>query len=295
MSAFLAPSDLGGALEHLREHPGTTVLAGGTDLWPQWTAEGRRPERVLSLPLLEELRRIELAGGVLRVGAAATHADLARSGAVREACPSLAEAAATVGAVQIQNRGTIGGNLVNASPAADLPPPLAAAGASVELASAGRGARRVELAAFFRGYREIDRAPDELLTAILVPALPAGGREAFHKVGTRRAQAISKVMGACRLTFADSGAVATAGIAFGSVAPTVIRLADLERWLGGRQPDEATAVEAEQRAAAAVQPIDDLRSTAAYRAYVVGRLVRRLIYQDGRTAGEPEPGLQLMH
>jgi carbon-monoxide dehydrogenase medium subunit len=275
MSAFLAPDSLEGALEHLRRQPGITVLAGGTDLWPQWTAGGARPDRVLSLHRLEALRLIELVGGKLRVGAAATHAELARSEAVRAACPALAEAAATVGAVQIQNRGTIGGNLVNASPAADLPPPLAAAGAEVELASAARGARRVELAAFYRGYREIDRAPDELLTAVIVPALPAGGREAFYKVGTRRAQAISKVMGASRLTFAPDGAVATAGIAFGSVAPTVIRLTDLERWLIGRTPDEATADEAAGRAAAAVQPIDDLRSSAAYRAHVVGRLVHR--------------------
>lgn len=276
-SPFLAPASLEEALEQLRQHPEAEVLAGGTDLWPQWTASGQRPARVLSLHKLTGLRGIAEEGAALRIGAAATHTDLVRSELVARACPALAEAAATVGAQQIQNRGTIGGNLVNASPAANLPPPLVAAGAEVELTSAARGARSVALDAFYRGYREIDRAPDELLTAILVPALPAGGRERFHKVGTRRAQAISKVMGACRLTFDADGAIATAGVAFGSVAATVLRLAELEHWLVGRVPGARTAAVAGEQAAAAVHPIDDVRSSADYRVHVVRRLVQRWI------------------
>lgn len=276
-SPFLAPANLEQALEQLRDHPDAEVLAGGTDLWPQWTAAGQRPEQVLSLHKLSGLRGICDEGAALRIGAATTHTDLVRSELVARACPALAAAAATVGAVQIQNQGTIGGNVVNASPAADLPPPLVAAGAALELTSAARGPRTVALDAFYRGYREIDRAPDELLTAILVPALPAGGREAFHKVGTRRAQAISKVMGACRLTFGADGTIATAGVAFGSVAATVLRLAELEGWLVGRAADAATAEAAGERAAAAVHPIDDVRSSADYRVHVVGQLVRRWI------------------
>jgi CO/xanthine dehydrogenase FAD-binding subunit len=276
-SPFLAPANLEQALEQLRDHPGAEVLAGGTDLWPQWTAARRRPEQVLSLHKLSGLRGISDEGAALRIGAATTHTDLVRSELVARACPALAEAAATVGAVQIQNQGTIGGNVINASPAADLPPPLVAAGAALELTSAARGPRTVALDAFYRGYREIDRAPDELLTAILVPALPAGGREAFHKVGTRRAQAISKVMGACRLTFGADGTIATAGVAFGSVAATVLRLTELEGWLVGRAADATTAEAAGERAAAAVHPIDDVRSSADYRVHVVGQLVRRWI------------------
>lgn len=279
MSEFLAPDRLEQALQALAnpsERP--VVLAGGTDLWPQWTGGlTPRPERVLSLHRLRELRTIELVEdqGVLRIGAGCTHGDLVRSELVRQACPAVAEAAATIGAVQIQNRGTVGGNLVNGSPAADLPPPLAAAGAEVELASVD-GPRCVALERFYTGYRALDRRPDELLVAVRVPALPAGAHERFTKVGTRRAQAISKVVGACRLELAD-GAIARAGIAFGSVAPIVLRLHALEQWLVGRAPDARTAAEAETRAAAAVQPIDDLRSSADYRRYVVGRLVRRWI------------------
>jgi carbon-monoxide dehydrogenase medium subunit len=284
MSAtFIAPETLEEALGELRDaRDQLEILAGGTDLWPQWTAAGQRPERVLSLHRIEELRVIEHDSdpddGLLRVGATCTHAEIARSELVRRACPALAEAAATVGAVQIQNRGTIGGNLVNASPAADLPPPLAAAGAQIELASSDSGARRVPIDRFFTGYREIDRQPDELLTAILVPALPEAAREQFRKVGTRRAQAISKVMGACRLELdPGTGAIVRAGIAFGSVAPTVVRLHELEGWLQGRARDDQTASEAGERAANAVQPIDDLRSSAEYRRHVVGRMVSRWV------------------
>ena len=276
MSAFLAPGELERALELLACQPPPVVLAGGTDLWPLWTsADGgsARPERVLSLHRLAELRRIEEAPDGLRIGAACTHTDLVRSALVRAASPALAQAAATIGAVQVQNRGTIGGNLVNASPAADLPPPLMAAGAEVELASV-RGRRRLPLARFYTGYRELDRREDELLVAVIVPALPPGAWERFRKVGTRRAQAISKVVGACRVTVDERGQIVAAALAFGSVAPTAVRLERLEKWLVGRRPEQAVAEEAEIRAVREVSPIDDLRSPADYRAHVVGRLVR---------------------
>jgi CO/xanthine dehydrogenase FAD-binding subunit len=211
----------------------------------------------------------------------ATHAAVAGDEAVQRCAPALAAAAATIGAVQIQNRGTVGGNLVNASPAADLPPPLAAAGAEVELQSV-RGARRVEVARLFTGYRQVDRAPDELLTAVLVPLLPAGAVERLIKVGTRRAQAISKVAGACRLEVDGRGRISRAGIAFGSVGPTVMRLDELEEWLAGRLADPTTAEEAGARAAAAVVPIDDLRSSADYRRHVVDRSVYRWILAAGQ-------------
>jgi CO/xanthine dehydrogenase FAD-binding subunit len=257
--------------------PGPVVLAGGTDLWPLWTTEGSCPSQVLSLHRIRELRVIEEQEGKLRIGATCTHTDLIRSALVRRSSPALAEAAATVGAAQIQNRGTIGGNIVNGSPAADLPPPLAAAEAVLELAST-RGRRQVPLSGFFTGYRATVRREDELLVAVEVPLLPKGALERFRKVGTRRAQAISKVVGACRIALdADDGTIASVGIAFGSVAPTVLRLPELERWLTGRPPDRETAAEAESRAVTAVKPIDDLRSSAAYREHVVGRLVRRWI------------------
>jgi len=276
-TTFLAPETLQQALAALAETPSPVVLAGGTDLWPRWTSEsGERPLRVLSLHRLSELRVIEeVEGGeTLRIGATCTHAELWRSALVRRACPAVAEAALTIGAIQIQNRGTIGGNIINASPAADLPPPLLAAGAEAELASEAGGQRYVALDRFFTGYRQLDRREGELLVAIRVPMLPAGGRELFRKVGTRRAQAISKVVGACRVTLAPDGTVDRAALAFGSVAPVPLRLTGLERWLAGRAPDTETALEAEQRASSEVAPIDDLRSSARYRTYAVGRLVR---------------------
>jgi xanthine dehydrogenase FAD-binding subunit len=273
---FLAPTTLPEALAALSAAEPPAILAGGTDLWPQWNAGAPRPQRVLSLHRLAELRTVTLRDDTLRVGALCSHAALVRSPEVRQACPALAEAAATIGAQQIQNQGTVGGNVVNASPAADLPPPLVAAEAEVELASARR-VRRLSLHSFYRGYREIDRQPDELLVAVLVPALPAGAFERFRKVGTRRAQAISKVVGSCRLQLDDAQRVVRAGIAFGSVGPTVLRLGELEMWLVGQPADEATARAAEARARDAVQPIDDLRSSADYRRHVVGRLVRSWI------------------
>jgi len=273
---FWAPDTLDGALEILAKGDCPAVLAGGTDLWPHWAAGEPRPEQVLSLHRLADMRQIEMEDGMLRIGATVTHADLVRSEDVNRCCPAAAPAAATIGATQIQNRGPVGGNLVNASPAADLPPPLVAAGAEVVLASQ-LGARRVALDAFYLGYRKIDLRPDELLVAVLVPPLPASAREHFRKVGTRRAQAISKVMGACRLELDDSGRISRAGVAFGSVAPTVFRALALEQWLLGREPAEQTAMEAEQRASDLVQPIDDLRSSADYRRYIVGRLMRNWI------------------
>jgi len=276
-SAFLAPDRLDDALTFMAERPAPVVLAGGTDLWPLWTSGAvARPERVLSLHRLRELRSIEDHGGAIRIGAICTHTDLVRSEWVRQACPALAEAAATIGAIQVQNRGTIGGNIINASPAADLPPPLMADDAEVELASTS-GVRTVPLGGFFTGYRQLDRRDDELLVAVRVPRLRDGAHERFRKVGTRRAQAISKVVGACRITAAADGTVASCGLAFGSVAPTTVRLPGVEEWLAGQAPSPAVAVEAERRAAEEVAPIDDLRSSAEYRAYVVGRLVRMWI------------------
>ncbi len=282
-TSFIAPVTLDQALDELAAPDKPAVLAGGTDLWPQWTSSVEpRPAKVLSLHRLEGLRQLTSQGGWLRIGAACTHTQLVNSREVREFSPALAAAAATIGAIQIQNQGTIGGNLANASPAADLPPPLVAAGARLELASRC-GTREVDLDRFFEGYRKIDLRADELIIAVRVPKLPPLGREHFRKVGTRRAQAISKVVGSCRLVLSAKGVFTAAGIAFGSVGPTVIRCTDLEQWLIGRRPDLETAEEAERMTRETLRPIDDLRSSADYRKHVAGRLVFRWV-QD-----QPDP------
>jgi len=272
--AFVAPRTLAEAYAHLAEGARPVVLAGGTDLWPQWTASGVRPARVMSLHRIEALGGVEALGdGWIRLGATCTHARLRDSELVRRACPALAAAAATVGAIQVQSQGTLGGNLVNASPAADLPPALMVAGAEVELGSV-RGVRRVPLAMFYRAYREVDRQPDELLVAVRALALPHDAREHFRKVGTRRAQAISKVVGAARLAVGSRGLITRAMLALGSVGPVTLRLSSVEAWLMGKPVgDEATALEAEAMTLEAVRPMDDVRSTALYRSHVCGRLV----------------------
>lgn len=251
-------------------------LAGGTDLMVQWEAGVRPPPpRVLNVKGLSELRELRVDSSMLVIGAGVTHAMLRRSPLVRECAPSLAAAAAEIGGAQIQALGTIGGSIGNASPAGDLAPSLLIADAEVEVASV-RGVRRMAVEKFFVGYRKLDLAPDELIIRFYIPVLPPGAREGWRKLGPRAAQAISKVMGSWRGRI-ENGRVASFAVALGSVAPTSIRLRKLEAWLIGRSLDEPTLREAEARAAAEVTPIADIRSTAEYRRWVSGRLVRTFL------------------
>ena len=252
------------------------LLCGGTDLLVQWhSGVTAPPETVIVINAVPELKVLREEEGHLVIGAALSHRALAVSELVRSRLPALAAAAADVGAVQIQNSGTIGGNVANASPAADLVPPLLAAGASV-VAAGPRGRRRIPMESFLRGYRSIDLADDEFILHFEVPVLPAGGRESFHKLGSRAAQAISKVAAACRVVVED-GRVREAAVAMGSVAPTAIRLPEVEKILSGRPLDGSTIQEAAQAARAAVRPIDDIRSTAEYRRWAAGSLVELML------------------
>lgn len=257
----LRPTSLKAALGLMREAAEAgrplTPIAGGTDLLVVLNA-GRRPAtRYLDLWGLGKLRRIDHDGKRLVFGGGVTYTDCLAEKAVRKRLPVLAEAARQVGGVQIQNRGTLAGNIENGSPAADAVPALMAADAVVVLRSVD-GERRVPLPAYYTGYRKTVRRPDELIVRIEVDVPP--GAQRFAKVGTRAAQAISKVV------------MATVGhrVALGSVAPTVVRAHSLEQYLagGGRDLGEARrAVDAD------VAPIDDVRSTAEYRRRVVGNLV----------------------
>ena len=259
-------------------------LAGGTDLMVQWEAGVRPPPaRVISLKHLAEVRGISEVGGCLHLGAGETHAALRRSPLVGRLAPALAAAAASVGGPQIQTLGTLGGNLGNASPAGDLAPALLVAEAEVVVRGV-RGERVVPLRRFLLGYRKLDLAPGELILQVRLAGCPAGFREGWRKLGPRAAQAISKVMGSWRGGLAD-GRIAGFAVALGSVAPTAVRLPELEQWLAGRRLDPATLAEAEQRASAEVRPIADIRSTAEYRQWVSGRLVRGFLeHLAGRDA-----------
>jgi len=260
---LLQPKSLADALKMLRDEGPLTPLAGCTDLYVALNFGTLKDVRFLNLWGLERLRRIGIRAGMLAIGALATYTDLIRSPVVRKRLPMLVAAAREVGGVQIQNRGTIGGNVVNASPAGDTLPVLAAADAIVVLQSAG-GVRRIPFNTFYTGYRQTVRRSDEIVVALEIA--PIRGRQYFRKVGTRAAQAISKVVMA--------GVAGTPPrIALGSVAPTVIRAAQTEAAIAG-----GASLEAAQRILAdELSPIDDMRSTAEYRRRVAVNLLAQFV------------------
>ena len=274
-----SPRSLGDAYA-LLQNADWTPIAGGTDLMVRITGEiGEPPNRLLNIWHLDALRGIDLdEHGSLVIGALSTWTDLRHSSLVLRHLPVLAEAAATIGAIQIQNRGTIGGNVINASPAGDSLPVLLAADASVVLGSS-RGERLVAAADFWTGYRTTAREADELVLRVMVP-LPGGRRVRFRKVGTRRAQAISKVVMAVAWR-ADGSVWRDVRVALGSVAATPIRIPAAEAVMEGARLDEVTADRAAAAISAAIDPIDDVRSTAEYRREVTGRILHRLLREEG--------------
>ena len=258
-------------------------VAGGTDLMVQIAGEiGEPPERVLDIWRLDELRGVRMDGDTLVIGALTTYTEIRHSPVVAEVLPALAEAAATIGAAQIQNRGTIGGNAVNASPAGDTLPLLLATDAELVLASAS-GERIVAAREFWPAYRTTARRPDELLARIRIHVVP-GRQIRFRKVGTRRAQAISKVVMALAWRAERTGAAGAwhdVRVALGSVAATPIRATATEATLEGATPTRETSARAAETLAAEIAPIDDVRSTADYRRAVAGRVLLRLIRDEG--------------
>ena len=281
-----SPRDLAEAYAQLTVAP-TRPIAGGTDLMVALTGEiGEPPDRILDLWRLDELRGIAIDGDAISLGALTTYTEIRRSAVCREHLPVLVEAAATIGAAQIQNRGTLGGNIANASPAGDTLPILLAADAVFVLGSV-RGERTVAASEFWPAYRTTALAPDELVVRIRVPLL-AGREMRFRKVGTRRAQSISKVVLA--LGWRDGSADAPLGpsapwtdvrLALGSVAATPIRARATEAALEGRPPTPETADRAAETLAGELHPIDDVRSTAEYRRLVAARVLHRLIREAG--------------
>jgi xanthine dehydrogenase small subunit len=254
-------------------------IAGGTDVMVQITGEiGPAPDRMIDLWRLDELRGIGLDAGVLTLGALTTYTEIRRSAVCREHVPALVDAAATIGAAQIQNRGTLGGNVANASPAGDTLPVLLATDAEIVVGGA-RGERTIPVTEFWVAYRKTALAPDELVLRVRIP-LPAGREVRFRKIGTRRAQAISKVVMA--LAWRDGGrGWSDVRLALGSVADRPIRARETERALEGRRPTAETADRAAATLAGEIEPIDDVRSTADYRKVVAARVLHRLVRDAG--------------
>jgi xanthine dehydrogenase small subunit len=254
-------------------------IAGGTDVMVQITGElGPPPDRMIDLWRLAELRGIAADERVLTLGALTTYTEIRRSAACREHLPALVEAASTIGAAQIQNRGTLGGNAANASPAGDTLPVLLATDAEI-VVGGPRGERTIAASDFWVAYRKTALAADELVLRIRIPI--AAGREVrFRKIGTRRAQAISKVVMA--LAWQERGGTwSDVHLALGSVADRPIRARTTEAVLEGASPTSETADRAAGALAAEIQPIDDVRSTADYRRAVAARVLHRLIREAG--------------
>jgi len=273
---LVSPPTVEEALELLASGDGTwKPFAGGTDLMVLLEA-GKLPHRqYVNIWNLDELRGIKVDESSVTLGALTTYTEVQAHPILGAEFPMLCQAAKETGGLAIQNRGTLGGNVVNASPAADSPPALLAYDAELELISAS-GLRRIPYSKFHRGYKQMDIRADELLRAI---HLPRGGRPRVHyyrKVGTRKAQAISKVCFAAAADLTGS-TIREIRLAFGSVAPTVIRARHAERALEGRTLNEGARTAARAALDADIAPIDDMRSTEHYRRQVAGRLLEQFL------------------
>ena len=269
---LVQPRTLDRALAMLADEPGIwKPFAGGTDLMVLLEAGALKHERFINLWGLAELRGVEATDTTLAIGALTTYTDLLNDPLVRDEFPLLCEAAAQTGGVATQNRGTLGGNIANASPAADTPPALLVYDAELELRSV-RGVRRVPYARFHTGYKTMELAPDEIIARIHLPRDRRGWTAAYRKVGTRRAQAIAKVCFAAAARL-DGDVIQDMRLAFGSVAPTVVRATATEALMRGQQLTPQSATAAVDSLAAEISPIDDIRSTARYRRFVARQLL----------------------
>jgi CO/xanthine dehydrogenase FAD-binding subunit len=270
----LRPRTPAEAVRLLGRHPEALPLAGGTDFMVGWNVGLLNGRTVLDLSPLRDWERIRRTGAGLVIGALTTHARLRDDTRVRSAFPLLAESASVIGAAAIQNRGTLGGNIANASPAGDTFPPLAVYEAVVQTVSPD-GERRTRFLNVFEGPKATTLRPAELIAAVELPFLPKRPtRQLFRKVGTRAAQALSKTVAAGLLWLDGKGRVEELRFALGAMAPTVRRLRAAEAFVAGQRLTPATVDRAVELLAEDVSPIDDVRSTAAYRLAVSRALLR---------------------
>jgi CO/xanthine dehydrogenase FAD-binding subunit len=271
-----APRDLGAALDILAREPGAwKAFAGGTDLMVLLESDKLPQRRFVSVWGLPELRGIEETPDSLTLGALTTYTEIRRHPVLTREFPLLCLAAAETGGIATQNRGTLGGNIANASPAADSPPPLLVYDAELELVSA-RGARWVPYHSFHQGYKLMDLRPDELIRRIRLSRKMRGWKQYYRKVGMRRAQAISKVCFAGAALW-DGRQIRDTRISLGSVAPTVLRATRTEAVLRGQGLDDAVTCAACDELAREIAPIDDMRSTAHYRRRVAQNLLEEFL------------------
>jgi CO/xanthine dehydrogenase FAD-binding subunit len=258
------PGSLSEALDVLAKDDGEwQPFAGGTDLMVLLEA-GKLPHKnYLNIWNLSELRGIEINDSQVTLGALTTYTEIQEQETLRAEFPMLCQAASETGGLAIQNRGTIGGNIVNASPAADSPPALLVYDAELEIVSI-KGSRTIPYHSFHTGYKQMDIRPDELLRAVRLPRVAKGSTHYYRKVGTRKAQAISKICFAGRARM-DADLIADVRIALGSVAPIPIRCMRTESVLRNKAINSDTIAAAKAALTNEISPIDDLRSTRDYR------------------------------
>lgn len=278
LSAYYRPTTLGELWKLKAEHPEAQFVAGGTDIMVCLREGIQSPNALISFRNIEELRGIEV-GASCRIGGATRLADLLASDALGERYPALASAAARVGSAQIRNVATVGGNLCNASPCADLAPPLLVYEATVRLERVNqhgaREARDMPLAEFFVTPRCTRIEPGEVMTAILLDAQPQGARSAFVKKSRVRMDLAQVSVAA--LVVMDGSRCARVRLAAGAVAPRPLRLRGVEALLEGQEPTPARLAEARALASEEVSPISDIRAGADYRRTVTGVLVERTL------------------
>lgn len=279
----VVPRDLDEALRVLAERKGIRVLAGGTDLLVQMRSGALPKADLLDVSGLRELRYVRHEDGRIAIGALTTFSEIASSEVIRRHAPVLAEAAETVGSVQIMNKGTIGGNVVNASPAADSLPALYVLDAELKLLSLRRS-RIVGIEEFYRGYKKLDMGPDELLAEVRVRSAKGSEVGHFFKHGLRQGDAISVVNGAVLLDL-EGDLVRGAAIALGAVAPTVVRAREAEMALKGRRLREDAMWDATRAVLRSISPIDDVRGSAAYRRELSVNYVFMTLWRIAREVG----------
>ncbi|MGB2667640.1 MAG: FAD binding domain-containing protein [Candidatus Acidiferrum sp.] len=273
---LVAPATLPAVLSLMEQEPGAWLpIAGGTDVMVQFSAGALCARKLVSIWNLPELRHIELSPDEVRIGAACTYTDLREHEMINREFQLLPVVARWTGGIANQNRGTLGGNIVNASPAADSLPALLAYEAELILISA-RGERRVPYGSFHVGYRKTQLGADELIRTICLKRRYSGYYAHARKVGARNAQAISKVCLAALAQIKD-GVIQDVRLAMGSVAPVPLRLTETERVLKSKTVNARLIQDAKNVAAAEVRPIDDIRSSARYRAAVAGNLVAEFL------------------
>jgi len=273
---LVSPGNLDAVLRLLNEQPGQwTAIAGGTEIMVQYGAGRLAARKMVNIWNLGDLREIAETETTLSIGGGCTFSQIRGHAGIQQHFPMLAQCASWTGGIANQNRATLAGNLANASPAADSPPALIAYEGEIELISV-RGLRRLPYDQFHLGYKKTALAVDELIYAVHLPKKFAGVRSYVRKVGTRNAQAISKICVAATARL-HAGVVDEVRIGMGSVAPIPLRLARTEQVVSGRRVDDVVIAEARQALLREVSPIDDIRSTAEYRRLVAANLIEEML------------------